>query len=309
MSARVDADVDTGVRPKASFVCISYNHVDFVGQCLDAFLAQEVDFDVEIVVHDDASEDGTRDVLASYAARCPGRFRLILPETNSGCPGHAMATALRHARGEYVLFCDADDHWTDVRKAQTQVDFLERHPQFAFTFHDAVRQNRSGTLTYPMMEDAWRRNWTSAEIAEAGSLFFCQSSLCFRNVLAPYPSELAHSPLGDVFLARMLGHAGAGAYLGDEVRPTTSALHEGGVWSGATDEQRGDMVTLTYLNLVAWLLRVGYDDEAQRLARRELVPRLLGTHDLPAPAPPFSWRHPGSLLLIARRRWALRYRS
>ena len=55
------------------------------------------------------------------------------------------------------------------------------------------------------------------------------------------------------------------------------------------------MATLTYLNLVAWLLRVGHDDEAQRLARRELVPRLLGTHDQPAPAPPFSWRHPGSL--------------
>jgi hypothetical protein len=111
--------------------------------------------------------------------------------------------------------------------------------------------------------------------------------------------------LGDVFLARLLGHAGAGAYMGDEIQPTHSTLHRGGVWSAASERQRSDMATRTYLNLVSWLLREGHRDEADALVRTELVPRLAGTHGQPVAPPPFTWRHPGSLLPRLRRRWAL----
>jgi glycosyltransferase involved in cell wall biosynthesis len=59
--------------------------------CLDGLLAQEVDFPVEMIVHDDASTDGTADVLREYDRRHPGRFRLLLQETNGGSAAAAMA--------------------------------------------------------------------------------------------------------------------------------------------------------------------------------------------------------------------------
>lgn len=121
-------------RPKVSVVALSYNHEAYIRQALDGFLAQEVDFEVEFVVADDASTDSTAAIITEYAARDPERFRPILRSVNVGVhvnEGEALAAA----RGEYIALCEGDDYWTDPRKLSRQVAYLDAHPEISVCFH------------------------------------------------------------------------------------------------------------------------------------------------------------------------------
>jgi dolichol-phosphate mannosyltransferase len=92
-----------------SVIVATLNEAHRIGPCLDGLTAQ-VDPLLEVIVVDSDSADGTRDIVASYAARDP-RVRLVsdhpLPD---GWVGKvwALETGLRHARGVWVLGIDAD---------------------------------------------------------------------------------------------------------------------------------------------------------------------------------------------------------
>lgn len=288
-------------RPKASFVVITYNHVEMIGRCLDAFLAQDVDFPVEMIVHDDASTDGTVEVLRQYERDHPGRFTLLLQEKNGASAGAAMSRALTAANGEYVLFCDGDDHWNDPAKARTQVEFLDANPELQFCFHAVHRYLPDGTHVSDGDATDFYHDWTSEEVAQSATVFIPQQAIAFRNVLKPYPPEMWLSPLSDVFLTRVVAHAGGGVYLGDRIGATVSFLHPTSDYASRGVPQQDRMAKVTYLLVVAWLLRTGHDQEAARLIDEPLVPRLTGS--VGPPAPYLSWRHPGSVLLVVRHWW------
>ena len=110
---------------------LTYNQEKFIRQCLDSVLMQEVEFDYEIVVGDDASSDGTQDVLREYAAKYPNKFVLLLGEKNEGISMN-YKKVLSACKGKYSALCEGDDYWTDVHKLQEQVDFLEKHPDYGF---------------------------------------------------------------------------------------------------------------------------------------------------------------------------------
>ena len=114
---------------KLSVGILTYNQEKYIRQCLDSVLMQKVDFDYEIVVGDDASTDGTQDILRDYAKHYPGKFVLLLGEKNEGISMN-YKKVLTACKGEYVALCEGDDYWTDMTKLQKQVDFLENHPDY-----------------------------------------------------------------------------------------------------------------------------------------------------------------------------------
>jgi len=104
-------------------VCIgTYNRKDYVRECVDSALAQTWPHK-EIVVVDDASTDGTRELLQGYGSA----IRLILRETNSGICPVTRNQAARAARGEFVAFLDSDDVWHPEKLAK-QMAFMAAHP-------------------------------------------------------------------------------------------------------------------------------------------------------------------------------------
>ena len=110
-------------KPRVS-VCIgAYNRKDTIRACVDSALAQTWP-DREIVVVDDASTDGTREILQSYG----DAIRLILRDANSGICPITRNQAAAAAKGEYVAFLDSDDVWYPEKLAK-QVAFLEAHPE------------------------------------------------------------------------------------------------------------------------------------------------------------------------------------
>ena len=121
--------------PKVSVLVQTYNHAPYLAACLDGILNQSTTFDVEILVHDDASTDGTSDILRDYASRYPIIQAWIQTENQYSLGKNAFVLNASRATGEYIAVCDGDDEWIDPFKLQRQADHLDHHPECALVVH------------------------------------------------------------------------------------------------------------------------------------------------------------------------------
>lgn len=142
------------MQPLVSICCLTYNHAPFVRKCLDGFLMQETTFPVEILIHDDASTDGTDTIVREYAAKYPDRIFPLYEDENKFSHGYQgkmdITFNYSRAKGKYIATCEGDDCWTDPLKLQKQVDFMEAHPDYSVCFHNCHHYDvRSGKVRYP----------------------------------------------------------------------------------------------------------------------------------------------------------------
>jgi glycosyltransferase involved in cell wall biosynthesis len=169
-------------KPLVSVCCITYNHQDYIEECINGFLKQESDFDVEFLIHDDASTDNTQSIIKSLVGE-ESRFKLILREKNIKSTGKAIFPILfEEAQGKYIAMCEGDDYWTDPLKLQKQVDFLEENEDFVGVFHNTACIDER--QLNPKLEP-WRTYdrdiFTARDTIRQLSLFHT-SSYCFRNL-------------------------------------------------------------------------------------------------------------------------------
>jgi len=101
----IDACSLGSVLPLISVIIPAYNQADSLPACLESVLAQPVS-DLEILVVDDGSTDGTASLVRRYAAK---EARIRLYQQSNGGAGAARNLGLRQAKGRYVHFLDADD--------------------------------------------------------------------------------------------------------------------------------------------------------------------------------------------------------
>jgi glycosyltransferase involved in cell wall biosynthesis len=130
---------------KVSVSVVTYQHEHTARQAIDSTLRQETDFDFEVIIGDDASTDGTRDILKSYQGHARAPVKTLLPQANAGDAGltNLLAT-IDSAEGEYIAFLDGDDYWTDPAKLQKQADFLDAHPECALCAHRVQHLQNNG---------------------------------------------------------------------------------------------------------------------------------------------------------------------
>lgn len=115
--------------------CITYNHEPYIRQCLEGFVMQKTNFRFEAIVHDDASTDGTADIIREYAEKYPDIIKPIFETENqySKHDGSLQRIMNEHTHGKYVAMCEGDDYWIDPYKLQKQVDFLESHSEYVMS--------------------------------------------------------------------------------------------------------------------------------------------------------------------------------
>lgn len=115
---------------KLSVSIVTFQEAGYIRQAAESVLKQETRFPFEVIIGDDASTDGSRDILRQLQQEWPDKVRLLLADTNYGDRGlsNFMAT-VDACTGEYVAFLDGDDYWTSTDKLQRQVDFLDAHPE------------------------------------------------------------------------------------------------------------------------------------------------------------------------------------
>lgn len=143
-----------------SVVCLAYNHEKYITKALDGFVSQKTDFAYRIIVHDDASTDGTAAIIREYAERYPGLICPIYQTENQyskKIPIH-KTHVVPHLAGKYVALCEGDDYWTDPLKLQKQFDAMEAHPECSMCTHTVREITEAGEET-----DAFRPRTTLSE--------------------------------------------------------------------------------------------------------------------------------------------------
>ena len=124
--------------PLVSIICLTYNQVKYIKQCLDSFLMQKTNFKFEILIHDDASTDGTKEIIEEYVKNYPDIIKTYYENENQYSKGNIIKiikNLYSNANSKYVAQCEGDDFWTDTHKLQKQVDFMEKHPDYSICFH------------------------------------------------------------------------------------------------------------------------------------------------------------------------------
>lgn len=171
--------------PRVSVVIKSYNHAQFVAQTIQSVLDQSFQ-DFEIVVTDDASSDGSPDVIRSFV---DPRIKLEVFAVNRGI-STAMNATLARARGELIAILNSDDYALASR-LERQVAFLDAHPNAGavFTMPKIVNESSSRAASFSNFQaaltlpDFSRRSWLR-QFFFAGNVLCAPTAMIRRSVYA-----------------------------------------------------------------------------------------------------------------------------
>ena len=182
-----------------SIRCLVYNHEPFLRQCLDGFVMQQVNFSYEAIVHDDASTDGSAEIIKEYAEKYPDIIKPILETENqySKRDGSLRRIMNAHTRGKYVALCEGDDYWTDPLKLQKQVDFLESHPDYSMCCHAANVKSESSQFIRTACDDA-DIDLSLRSVFSEGGEYIATATIVFRkSILVGFDEFSTGCPVGD----------------------------------------------------------------------------------------------------------------
>lgn len=144
--------------------CLTYNHKKTIENTLDSFLSQQTDFEYEIVIYDDCSDDGTTEIVKNYAKKFPEKIvAFIANENTHGVKSKKIRTEISKSyfSGKYMALCEGDDCWIDNKKLSFEVKILESKKNCTLVTHNFLLCN------YDEMKISVANNCTEGIISTA----------------------------------------------------------------------------------------------------------------------------------------------
>ncbi len=130
-----------------SVILNTYNNKKSIRKALESILAQQTDFDFEVLVYDDASTDKTAEIINIYAKKHPEKIKPIYQTENQKSKGVDINKEYQYPRavGKYIAIAQPDGYWTNNNKLQLQLNCLERHPDMTMCAHSSILLERDKT--------------------------------------------------------------------------------------------------------------------------------------------------------------------
>lgn len=213
--------------PLVSVMMVTYNQEAYVRTALDSILAQEVNFEYEIVIGEDYSTDRTREIITEYQQRHGSKIRPLFHEKNLGVSRN-WEFAMQQCRGTYIALLEGDDYWTNPHKLQKQADFLAAHADFSMCFHNArvVYEGGENPPASHLMTQAQQPEFTLDDITK--NWHIATASVMYRRVLMPeLPVWVHESVVVDLPLLATLASRGRVGFLNEEM--SVYRVNSGGV--------------------------------------------------------------------------------
>ena len=234
---------------KVSVAVVTYNHRKFIEEAVESALAQKLNTDWELVIGDDCSTDGTRELLLQLKVRHPGKIRLILPDKNPGDSGRTnYRNTLEACRGEYIAYLDGDDFWSDENKLAAQMDYLESHRHASACVHPVRRLYADGSSDI-FAPGRLHSEYDLGEVYRNYSFFHASAFMYRRSVILPLPPWFSDDKvkLDDWTLSVLSATWGPIGYV-DELYGVYRK-HGGGLWSAieVTDRLYWDLQTREFV--------------------------------------------------------------
>jgi glycosyltransferase involved in cell wall biosynthesis len=245
--------------PLVSVCMLAYNHAPYVRQAIEGVMMQKTDFEFELVIGEDCSTDGTREICFELQRRFPDKIRVLWSDENLyRKPGLGGGNSLRvraRCRGEFVAYCEGDDYWTDPQKLQLQVDVMRRHPEVSFCCHK-FRSTRDGAfwttnqdrIAAFMSRSAEKDGFlfTREEFFEHGT-FAQTATVMYRKSLFDEEYFKGSKSCRDLVMMYASLRKGLGFYLDRTM--SVYRMTDSGVWAGLSARRRAEADAATFRTL------------------------------------------------------------
>jgi len=209
-------------KPLVSICVQTYQHVDFISECLDSILKQQTDFPFEIILGEDESTDGTGLICEGYANKFSDKIRFFSHKRKNnilikGKPSGRfnMMYNLYSSNGKYIALCEGDDYWVDPLKLQKQVDALESNPCLIACHHwqkyAILNDSDYIEVNAPIKNQGYYPKLiTSVEKIFSNDMRVKSRTIMFRNIRDQifFPRWMNKVAFGDVPLTFLLGKHG-----------------------------------------------------------------------------------------------------
>jgi glycosyltransferase involved in cell wall biosynthesis len=272
-----------------SICCLTYNQKGSIEKAINSFLMQNTDFRFEIFIHDDASNDGTSQIIQKYQRENPERIRLLIQPENLYSKGKSLyeiytRIAFPQLHGKYIAICEGDDYWTDPFKLQKQVDFLESNPDYSVCFHNAGFTGDTETDYYEHA-NYFRDVLTNRSTFDFSDLirnnFIPNCTVVYRNCFENFPELFKNNVFPDWPLHIIFLQNGKIGYINEMM-----AVHHkrsNGIWEGLSLDARMTALYGFYYDLLIFAGEKYHQDilnALHRHAKNYKVPDLKTLFDI-----------------------------
>lgn len=209
-------------KPLVSVRTSAYQHGPYIKQCIESIVKQKTKFKFEFIIGEDFSTDGTREIVLEYAKKYPDIIRVITADYNVGMRANGFR-CIRAMRGKYIAICEGDDYWTDAQKLQKQVDFMEKHQDYALCFHPVrviFENGEKEDTIFPNMT----KGFTVKKLLEENYIQ-TNSVLYKKQEYKDYPIDIMP---GDWYMHLYHAQFGKIGFINEEM--SVYRRHAGGIW-------------------------------------------------------------------------------
>jgi glycosyltransferase involved in cell wall biosynthesis len=232
-----------GKTPLVTVKVITYNHVNYIKECLDSILMQKTDFDFEILIAEDDSNDGTREVCIAYAREYPNKIRLLLNSRENNIFINEKPTgtfnnvyANFNIDSKYIAIIEGDDYWVDNYSLQKRVDFLENNEDHVLCFHNTKIYHQNTNKFHERFLVPFNKSISLEKKQILNSQIPTLTLLYRTGFVDVFEGEMIKIISGDVILRGKLANYGKARYMHD-IEPSVYRIHNGGISSGASFEE------------------------------------------------------------------------
>ncbi len=191
-------------KPIVSVCMITYGHENYIREAIESVLMQKCNFEVELILANDCSNDQTNEVIQDILKTHQNRSWIKYHEhkKNIGMMPN-FQFALEKCTGKYIALCDGDDYWTDELKLQKQVDFLDNNQEYVLCSHTTEEKNEvnNSSVIFPQIS----QNTTKGIEDYIIENLTATCSILFKSeFLNPIPVWFRNIKFGDLALILML---------------------------------------------------------------------------------------------------------
>ena len=259
--------------PAVVFVLIpTFNQKNYISDAIEGALAQRAKFPIMLIIRDDASTDGTAEIVRDYQIKHPSKIRAILRKSNGFAlesPMVEMLTLAHEILGSmpskyslaraFIAFCEGDDYWNHPGKLRKQIAVLGRHQKATIAHHDAqILLEDESMIAYRDSLQAHLEAFRPKRRTADGSLLaahnFVLTCTAVLRLSVVDIDEIKRRPRGlvvaDWINFALAGRQGRVVY--NPKKMATYRLHPDSTFSSATETQRFKLIapTLEYLKQI-----------------------------------------------------------
>ena len=251
------------MNPLLSILCITYNHDKFIGEAIDSWLEQKIDFQIEIIIGDDCSTDNTVLEIKKYL-KSNNYIKLIERSKNIGFMNNFIDT-YKQCNGKYIAICEGDDYWSDKNKLQMQVDFLENNKDYVLTHTNVFTLNNENKLSQLKPDNYCSKNniYNKNEISTLTAVF--------RNFNIDFSEKWSQFMMADWPLWISLSEKGRVKYFGEKTG--VYRINPTGIWQNGWKDKVGSDRLLNEVEVLKYFLKKGTNNK--KVIQNAIINRLI----------------------------------